>query len=86
MTTIYGGASGTNDPTWEFRPEWAEEAVSRYGENKVFFKQYGDFRDGKRIGKKAAGRDLEGRIYDRTPWPRHRSTLVSAASRAIGNE
>lgn len=78
--TIYGGASGTNDPTWEFNPEWVEEAVSRYGEGKVFFKQFGDFRDGKRVGKKVAGRDLGGRIYDHTPWPRHREILKEIAA------
>lgn len=78
--TIYGGASGTNDPTWEFNPDWVSEAVDRYGEEKVFFKQFGDFRNGKRVGKKAAGRDLAGRIYDHTPWPRHRAELRSAAA------
>ena len=77
--TIYGGASGTNDPTWEFNPAWVQEAVDRYGESRVFFKQFGDFRDGKRVGKKAAGRDLAGRLYDNTPWPRHRAELRSAA-------
>lgn len=77
---IMGGASGTNDPTWEFRPEWVQEAVDRYGEDKVFFKQFGDFRDGVRLGKKAAGRDLRGRIYDHTPWPRHRAALETAAA------
>lgn len=78
--TIYGGASGTSDPTWEFNPEWVSEAVDRYGEDRVFFKQHGEFRDGKRMGKKAAGRDLAGRIYDRTPWPRHRELLQQAAA------
>jgi len=78
-TIILGGASNTSDPAWEFRPEWVAEAVDRYGEDKVFFKQFGDFRDGKRIGKKAAGRLLAGRIYDHTPWPRHRETLKAAA-------
>lgn len=81
--TIYGGASGTNDPSWEFRPEWVEEAVNRYGEEKVFFKQFGDFRDGKRVGKKTAGRDIEGRIYDRTPWPRHRLELRQVAAGTV---
>jgi protein gp37 len=81
--TIYGGASNTSDPEWEFRPEWVQEGVDRYGEGRVFFKQYGDFRDGKRIGKKAAGRDLAGRIYDNTPWPRHRDLLRAAASREM---
>lgn len=80
--TIYGGASGTSDPTWEFNPVWVEEAVDRYGEERVFFKQFGDFRNGQRVGKRAAGRDLAGRIYDHTPWPRHRATLRVAAERA----
>lgn len=79
--TVYGGASGTSDPTWEFRPEWVEEAVARYGEDRVFFKQHGDFRDGVRVGKRAAGRDVGGRTYDRTPWPRHREALRAAAGR-----
>ena len=64
--TIYGGASNTNDPSWEFNPDWVREAVDRYGPDKVFFKQYGDFRDGVRVGKKAAGRDIAGQIYDNT--------------------
>lgn len=76
---IFGGASGTNDPTWEFRPEWVREAVDRYGESKVFFKQFGGFKDGVRLGKKAAGRDIDGRLYDNTPWPRHRDLLTAAA-------
>ena len=78
-TTIYGGASGTSDPSWAFNPAWVQEAVDRYGQDRVFFKQFGDFRDGKRVGKKAAGRDLAGRVYDRTPWPRHRDILRMAA-------
>ena len=81
--TIYGGASGTNDPSWEFDTRWVEEAVDRYGEDKVFFKQFGDFRDGKRLGKKAAGRELAGRTYDHTPWPRHRELLQAAAAAAL---
>jgi protein gp37 len=77
--TIYGGASGTSDATWEFRPEWVAEAVDRYGEDRVFFKQRGDFIDGKRVGKKAAGRDLSGRFYNHLPWPTHREILKEAA-------
>lgn len=78
--TIYGGASNTGgDQSWEFDPEWVREAVDRYGEDRVFFKQFGDWRDGKRVGKKAAGRDLAGRIYDNTPWPRHRELLERLA-------
>ncbi len=79
-TIVMGGASGAPDASWEFRPEWVQEAVDRYGEDRVFFKQFGDFRDGKRIGKKAAGRDLAGRIYDHTPWPRHRAELRRIAA------
>jgi protein gp37 len=78
--TIYGGASGTNDPTWEFDPQWVREAVDRYGEERVFYKQRGDFRDGVRVGKKAAGRDIDGVFYDQTPWPRHRAILASSAA------
>jgi protein gp37 len=80
---IFGGASGTNDPTWEFDPQWVQEAVDRYGEEKVFFKQFGDFRNGVRVGKKAAGRDVGGRIYDHTPWPRHRDLLKAAAAKEM---
>jgi protein gp37 len=79
VTTIYGGASNTSDPSWEFDPTLVQEAVDRYGQDRVFFKQFGDFRDGKRVGKKAAGRDIRGRIYDHTPWPRHRQMLAEAA-------
>lgn len=78
--TIYGGASGTSDPTWEFNPDWVASAIDRYGEERVFFKQFGDFKDGRRIGKRLAGRDLSGRVYDRTPWPRHREALRAAAA------
>jgi protein gp37 len=80
ICVIIGGASGTGDPSWEFDPAWAREALDRYGEERVFFKQFGDFRDGRRVGKKAAGRDLDGRLLDRTPWPRHRELLREAAA------
>ena len=78
--TIYGGASGVSDPSWEFNQDWVAEAITRYGEDRVFFKQFGDFRDGQRIGKKAAGREMAGRVYDHTPWPRHRDLLRMAAA------
>lgn len=78
-TIVIGGASGTNDPTWELMPEWVDEAVDRYGPKRVFFKQFGDYRNGLRLGKKAAGRILAGRIYDHTPWPRHRIALKEAS-------
>jgi protein gp37 len=79
--TIYGGASGTGDPSWEFDPDWVREALDRYGPARTYFKQFGDFRDGVRVGKKAAGRDLDGIIHDYTPWPRHREALRLAAEK-----
>lgn len=79
-TIIFGGASGTEDASWEFDPDWVTEAVDRYGEERVFFKQHGDFRNGQRVGKKAAGRDVRGRVHDHTPWPRHREQLKVASA------
>lgn len=77
---IIGGASNTIDPAWAFKTEWAIEAIERYGQ-KVFFKQYGVFRDGAFVGdKKVAGRDIEGQIFDKTPWPRHRDELAAIAA------
>ena len=77
---VVGGASNTKDPAWAFDTEWAKEAIARYG-SKVFFKQYGVFRDGEYLGdKKAAGREIEGYVFDKTPWPRHRSLLAQIAS------
>lgn len=77
---ILGGASNTKDPSWAFDEDWVREAVDQWGESKIFFKQHGVFRDGKYVGnKKLAGRDIEGRIYDQTPWPRHREALKLAA-------
>jgi protein gp37 len=79
IVTVYGGASNTDDASWEFDPRWVQEAVDRYGEERVFFKQFGNFRNGVKIGKKAAGRELGGRTYDHTPWPRHRAMLTMIA-------
>lgn len=78
---IVGGASNTKDPAWAFNTNWAREAIDRYG-RKVFFKQYGVFRDGEFVGdKKKAGKDLDGHLYDWTPWPLHRSQLTRIAGR-----
>jgi protein gp37 len=77
--TIYGGASGTRDAAWAFDPAWVEEHVARYGAARTFFKQHGDFLDGVWVGKKAAGRHIAGKLYDNTPWPRHRQILAAAA-------
>lgn len=75
---IVGGASNTDDPAWAFQTKWVEECLDQYGD-RVFFKQYGVFRDGVLIGdKRRAGRDLAGVVHDRTPWPRHRAILRAA--------
>ncbi len=77
---IMGGASNTRDPAWAFDSKWIEEGVEQWGEDRLFFKQHGVFRDGVYVGdKKKAGRDFAGRIYDNTPWPRHRDLLSQAA-------
>jgi protein gp37 len=79
-TVVVGGASNTRDPAWAFDTRWVDEALAQWGEERVFFKQYGVFKDGVYVGdKKLAGRDLEGRVYDRTAWPRHREALAAAA-------
>ena len=66
-TTIYGGASGTSDPTWEFDLDWVREALDKYGPERTYFKQIGDIVGGRRVGKKAAGRVLDGRTWDVYP-------------------
>ncbi|WP_448208158.1 DUF5131 family protein [Azospirillum sp. sgz302134] len=76
---IVGGASGTADPSWELSDAWVDELVARHGPQRIFYKQKGDIVAGVRVGKKAAGRAVYGRIYDHTPWPRHRQLLVSVA-------
>ncbi len=77
---ILGGASNTRDPSWAFQSRWVDEMVDRHGAERIFFKQHGVFRDGLYVGdKKKAGRDIEGRVYDNTPWPRHRDILKAAA-------
>lgn len=83
--TIYGGASGTSDASWAFNPAWIEEHLDRYGPDRLFFKQWGDFGpNGQRLGKKEAGRLFAGnKTFDYTPWPLHRE-LVAAAAAAGG--
>jgi protein gp37 len=77
---IVGGASNTTDPAWALDPRWVEELVEQYGPEKVFFKQFGVFRDQQLMHKKQAGRDLNGMIFDHTPWARHRDLLKAAAA------
>ena len=80
-TIIMGGASGVTDPTWAFDPAWVGEMVERHGADRVYFKQHGDYRDGVRVGKRAAGNDIDGRTFERTPWPLHASEIAKAARR-----
>lgn len=77
---VIGGASNTKDPAWALDPKWVDEAVAEFGEDRIFFKQYGVFVDGKYVGDKAAGgRAVGGKVFDRTPWPRHRAELEARA-------
>lgn len=76
---VAGGASGTSDPTLALDRGDVEALIEQHGE-RVFFKQWGAFRDGRQMTKAAAGRDLDGRLYDKTPWPRHRDQLRAAAA------
>ena len=77
---VIGGASGTSDPKWELQDAWVDEMVDRLGANRIFFKQKGDIVGGVRVGKKHAGRAVGGRVYDHTPWPRHRLLLEQIAT------
>ena len=80
---VIGGASGTRDAGYAFDSRSVLDAVDTYGEERVFFKQHGSFLDGRHVGnKKAAGRLLQARTYDNTPWPRHREALSAARSAA----
>lgn len=79
---ILGGASNTRDPAWALSIETAQDAVDRFGD-RLFFKQWGVWDErGLHVGdKKAAGRAVAGRTYDRTPWPLNRDMLRAAAGR-----
>ena len=78
---IVGGASNTKDPAWRLQAAWLDDLIDRYADI-LFFKQWGVFgEDGSYVGdKKKAGRNFDGRLYDRRPWARNR-TLLEAACR-----
>jgi protein gp37 len=67
---IVGGESGRN--ARPMSPDWArsirEHCVS--AGVPAHFKQWGEFRDGRRMGKRAAGRVLDGRTWDEEPQRR----------------
>ena len=65
---IVGGESGPR--ARPMRPEWVYEIQNRCRKYRVpfFFKQWGTFdASGKRVGKKAAGRILNGKTWDEVP-------------------
>ena len=65
---IVGGESGPR--ARPMRPEWVYEIRNQCEKYHVpfFFKQWGTFDPaGKRVGKKAAGRILDGKTWDETP-------------------
>lgn len=65
---IVAGESGPK--ARPMNPEWAYDIQRQCGKHEVpfFFKQWGAFDpDGKRVGKKKAGRSLGGRTWDEMP-------------------
>jgi len=65
---IVGGESGPQ--ARPMKPEWVYEIRKQCKKNCVpfFFKQWGTFNSsGKRVGKKGAGRVLDGRTWDEVP-------------------
>ena len=69
---IVGGESGPGARKME--PEWACAVRDQCAEAGVpfFFKQWGAHdRDGRRVGKRRAGRRLDGRTWDRLPEVAH---------------
>ena len=65
---IVGGESGHR--ARPMSPEWAEEICGHCVENNIpfFFKQWGTYDvSGRRVGKKNAGRRLNGRTWDEMP-------------------
>lgn len=67
---IVGGETADRDEVRPMDPEWAIEIVEVCLEEgvPVFFKQWGDVDPyGDYVGRKAAGRQLDGRTYDALP-------------------
>jgi protein gp37 len=66
---IVGGESGPGSRP--MAPEWADSVrrVCQHAGIAFHFKQWGDWRDGARIGKKLAGRVLHGQTWDELPPP-----------------
>lgn len=67
---IVGGETADEDKVRPMRPEWAREVVEACVDTgvPVFFKQWGDVNaSGDYVGRKKAGRLLDGRTYDDLP-------------------
>jgi protein gp37 len=76
---IVGGESGPKARRME--PDWARRIRDLCIEARVpfFFKQWGDFdREGRRVGKKKAGRVLDGREWNEMPLTSHHRGAVTA--------
>ena len=73
---IVGGESGHR--ARRMRPAWARALRNQCQEAKVpfFFKQWGAFNEGgHRVGKKRAGRELDGRTWDELPLISQRASV-----------
>lgn len=79
---IVGGESGQK--ARPMNPDWvlAIQAQCQREDVPFFFKQWGSFNpEGKRVGKKEAGRMLNGRTWDEVPVVALNASLKAAASR-----
>lgn len=77
---IVGGESGPF--ARPMNPQWARDIKRQCLQHRVafFFKQWGAFnQDGERVGKKAAGRVLDGRTWDQMPRVKNLESQLSLA-------
>ena len=64
---VVGGESGPGSRPMD--PDWARSLRDQcdFAEIPFLFKQWGDWFDGERVGKKLAGRHLDGKLHDGYP-------------------
>ncbi len=77
---IVGGESGAG--ARPMNPQWARDIKRQCLQHKVafFFKQWGAFnQEGERVGKKVAGRVLDGRTWDQMPQVKSFDSQLSFA-------
>ena len=69
---IVGGESGETHLKRAMQPAWVRSVRDQAVEQRVafFFKQWGTYRDGLRLGKTLTGRDLDGREWNEYPKER----------------